>query len=123
MKTQNETTGRHEGGTKMTYENACKLLGYRTSNPIEYNARLARTRQACLVAEAPLRYRIACDTITRTAKTTDEARGEADRLAGYYDKWYRYNRADEGAAYDRGCAIAVESGSCPETFTLIEAGE
>ena len=22
--------------------------------------------------------------------------------AGYYDKWYRYNRKDDGAQYDRG---------------------
>jgi hypothetical protein len=52
---------------------------------------------------------------------TDEARGRSDRLAGFYDKWYRYNRADEGAAYDSGCVSAVNSGKCPDHFTMIEA--
>ena len=56
---------------------------------------------------------------TMKAKT-DEARGRNDRLAGFYDKWYRYNRADEGAEYDKGCAAAVNSGKCKDTFTLIE---
>lgn len=52
---------------------------------------------------------------------TDEQRGYNDRKAGFYDKWYRYNRADDGAAYDRGCVKAVDSGKCPEHFTLIES--
>ena len=51
----------------------------------------------------------------------DEKRGYADRLTGYYDKWYRYNRKDGGSAYDRGCVKAVNSGKCPDHFTLIEA--
>ena len=54
-------------------------------------------------------------------QTTDEQRGYKDRLAGYYDKWYRYNRPDDGAEYDKGCVKAVESGKCKEGFTLIEA--
>ena len=53
----------------------------------------------------------------------DETRGYKDRLAGYYDKWYRYNRADNGAAYDRGCVKAVDSGKCPDYFTSIESCE
>ena len=32
----------------------------------------------------------------------DEKRGYEDRKAHCYDKWYRYNRSDNGAAYDRG---------------------
>lgn len=32
----------------------------------------------------------------------DEKRGYEDRKAHCYDKWYRYNRRDNGAAYDRG---------------------
>ena len=40
-----------------------------------------------------------------TAKK-DEAAGYRDRKAGYYDKWYRYNRDDNGAAYDKGCVRA-----------------
>ena len=55
--------------------------------------------------------------------TTDEQRGYKDRLAGYYDKWYRYNRIDDGAAYDKGVVRAVDSGKCPDHFTLIEATE
>jgi hypothetical protein len=51
---------------------------------------------------------------------TDEKRGYKDRLAGFYDKWFRYNRNDEGAAYDRGCVKAVDTGKCPECFTIIE---
>ncbi len=54
---------------------------------------------------------------------TDEERGYRDRLAGYYDKWFRYNRVDNGAAYDKGCVRAVDSGKCPDHFTLIEASE
>ena len=55
-------------------------------------------------------------------KSSDEKRGYSDRKAGYYDKWYRYNRADDGAEYDRGVRRAVD-GKCPEHFTLIEATE
>ena len=56
-------------------------------------------------------------------KITAEQRGYKDRLAGFYDKWYRYNRQDDGAAYDAGCVKAVDSGKCPEQFTLIAASE
>ena len=54
---------------------------------------------------------------------SDEKKGYQDRKAGYYDKWYRYNRQDNGAAYDKGCLKAVNAGKCPEYFTLIEASE
>ena len=56
-------------------------------------------------------------------KQTDETRGYKDRMAGFYDKWYRYNRPDDGAAYDRGCAKAVDTGKCPDYFTIIESTE
>ena len=53
---------------------------------------------------------------------TDAEKGYADRMNGVYDKWYRYNRIDDGAAYDSGCVLAVSSGKCPtDRFTLIEA--
>lgn len=29
-------------------------------------------------------------------------RGKSDCKAGYYDKWYRYNTAQDGRAYDLG---------------------
>jgi len=53
-------------------------------------------------------------------KKSDFQKGRQDRLAGFYDKWYRYNRPDDGAEYDRGCSDAVNTGRCPEHFTLIE---
>jgi hypothetical protein len=57
-----------------------------------------------------------------TTERKDETQGRKDRKAGFYDKWYRYNRTDDGAAYDRGCVSAVNSGTCPvDRFTLIEA--
>lgn len=52
----------------------------------------------------------------------DEKQGYNDRLAGFYDKWYRYNRQDDGAAYDAGCIRAVNSGKIKtEQFTLISS--
>lgn len=54
---------------------------------------------------------------------SDEQRGYKDRLSGYYDKWYRYNRADDGAAYDKGCVRAINTGKCPQHFTLIDISE
>lgn len=56
----------------------------------------------------------------KSIEKEDEKRGYKDRLAGFYDKWYRYNRKDDGAAYDKGCVRAVNSGKkLPEHFTLI----
>ena len=53
-------------------------------------------------------------------RLTDRERGFTDRLAGFYDKWYRYNRQDDGAEYDAGCVDAVNTGKCKDTFILIE---
>jgi len=47
-------------------------------------------------------------SITQTQVNDFEA-GKRDRLAGYYDKWYRYNRLDDGAAYDAGCVHVVST--------------
>ncbi len=57
----------------------------------------------------------------RRAETAakDEAAGYRDRKAGYYDKWYRYNRLDDGAAYDKGVVRAVNEGNVPDDFTVI----
>ena len=49
----------------------------------------------------------------------DEAYGFADRMNGIYDKWYRYNRRDEGAAYDKGQKRAALSNDCPDAFNII----
>lgn len=56
--------------------------------------------------------------------STDAERGYKDRLAGYYDKWYRYNRPDNGAEYDKGVVRAINTDRCPtDRFTMIESGE
>lgn len=36
---------------------------------------------------------------------SDYRMGYQDRMNHIYDKWYRYNRADDGAEYDRGVAL------------------
>ena len=48
--------------------------------------------------------------------------GFRDRCVGIYDKWYRYNRLDGGAAYDKGQKAAVDeySEKLPDKFTVIE---
>ncbi len=46
--------------------------------------------------------------------------GYEQRGVGYYDKWYRYNRADEGRAYDLGVRLAAETAGCRELFDIIE---
>lgn len=39
---------------------------------------------------------------TSQTNTVDFDAGKRDKQAGYYDKWYRYNRKDAGQAYDEG---------------------
>ena len=48
--------------------------------------------------------------------------GYRDRKAGYYDKWYRRFRPDEGTAYDRGVVACVNAGDVDpdENFFLVE---
>ena len=45
-----------------------------------------------------------------TTQQRDERHGAKDAKAGYYDKWYRYNRNDEGEAYDKGFNAAENYG-------------
>ena len=42
--------------------------------------------------------------------------GFKDASAGYYDKWYRYNRKDEGSRYDFGVKAALDQGAVLEHF-------
>jgi len=42
----------------------------------------------------------------------DFAAGKRDRMIGYYDKWYRYNRNDDGSAYDDGVKAALKDPKC-----------
>ena len=46
--------------------------------------------------------------------------GYMDRLAGTYDKWYRYNSSDDGSAYADGQRMAgIENGTAVERFIEI----
>ncbi|MBR0542495.1 MAG: hypothetical protein IJK26_09900 [Clostridia bacterium] len=45
--------------------------------------------------------------------------GYEQRMTGYYDKWYRYNHADEGTAYDAGCRMAADNPKCKNECTYI----
>lgn len=50
----------------------------------------------------------------------DIKNGYNERLVGYYDKWYRYTRADEGRAYDEGVKLATASQDCKADMYIIE---
>lgn len=54
----------------------------------------------------------------KTAKK-DIENGYKERMVGYYDKWYRYNRADEGRAYDLGVRYAADQPKCSAEFNII----
>lgn len=62
------------------------------------------------------------DSYLKTAKMDIEV-GFRDRMVGYYDKWYRYNRSDEGRAYDLGVKRALENPKCVGDFNIIEVVE
>ena len=51
----------------------------------------------------------------------DEERGYRDRMAGMYDEWFRINRADEGAEYDKGATRAALNSACPKNFDVMKA--
>lgn len=55
------------------------------------------------------------DTVIR-----DIARGYEERMVGYYDKWYRYNHADNGKAYDLGAKLATNNPKCVKNLRIIE---
>ena len=63
------------------------------------------------------------DKMEADRQAKDEKAGYRDRMAGYYDKWYRYNRSDDGAAYDRGVHRAALQKKCPGDCTIIEVVE
>lgn len=52
--------------------------------------------------------------------TRDIKVGYADRMVGYYDKWCRYVRADNGRAYDKGVELATKEDECSEHVTFIQ---
>ena len=58
------------------------------------------------------------DEYVKTARKDIEV-GFKDRMVGYYDKWYRYSRADEGRAYDLGVQFAVSQPKCKGEMHII----
>lgn len=42
--------------------------------------------------------------------------GYRDGKSGYYDKWYRYNRNDNGAEYERGIKLAIKEGATIKNY-------
>ena len=58
------------------------------------------------------------DAYRKTAEH-DIRNGYNERKIGYYDKWYRYSRADEGRAYDEGVKLATESAECADEMQII----
>lgn len=49
----------------------------------------------------------------------DKKAGYNDRMSGYYDKWYRYNRSDNGKAYEEGQMAATYNPECEGSMTII----
>lgn len=49
----------------------------------------------------------------------DIINGYNERGVGYYDKWYRYTRADQGRAYDLGVRLAADTAGCAEEVNII----
>lgn len=64
--------------------------------------------------------------IARIVDSVDDAEeddikyGYKDRMAGVYDKWYRYNRKDNGRLYDLGQRLASKEKNAPEHVQFIE---
>jgi hypothetical protein len=61
-------TQKRNGETTMTYDKACKILGYTTPKSLEANAELARTCLKVLAAGAPLKYSVACQVLINAAR-------------------------------------------------------
>jgi hypothetical protein len=61
----------------------------------------------------------ALDQIYKNTVKIDVEKGYADRMVGYYDKWYRYSREDNGKAYDKGVELATKEDECSEEVTFI----
>lgn len=59
------------------------------------------------------------DNCYRETAEKDIIHGYEERMTGYYDKWYRYNRCDEGAAYDEGVKYATKDSNCSDYMHII----
>ena len=60
------------------------------------------------------------DEAYKTTAAKDIRNGYNERMVGYYDKWYRYSRADEGRAYDLGVRLAADDEGCESEMHIIE---
>lgn len=58
--------------------------------------------------------------IAKTTPGRDWLAGFNNACAGYYDKWYRHNRRDEGKAYDAGYQYARSIGRAKQDQQVIE---
>ena len=56
------------GGNEMNYSEAVELLGLTTPKSLADNARLAESKLAHMVRNAPLRYKVAAMVIIRAAQ-------------------------------------------------------
>lgn len=60
------------------------------------------------------------DNEYRKTAEKDIVNGYNERSVGYYDKWYRYTRADQGRAYDLGVREAANNEKCTNEMHIIE---
>lgn len=60
------------------------------------------------------------DKAYKETASKDIRYGYEERAVGYYDKWYRYQRADDGRAYDMGQWLAANTAGCSGEFQIIE---
>lgn len=110
---------------KITKEIAKKIENKARELVAEYNPYLAESIKYFIdmkpmflyAGEAMTREEI--DNAYLETALKDARKGFEERRAGYYDKYYRYSRTDEGKAYDAGQKIAADNYQCPE-LTVIE---
>ena len=57
----------------------------------------------------------------KTVPGRDWQAGYRDATGGFYDKWYRHNRKDEGKAYDAGYQYAKKIGTAKKEQSVIES--
>lgn len=104
--------------TKQIAELARKALA--SGNPYEAKATkyfIGYTPMFLYAGEQMTKEQIDAAYIETASK--DIKNGYNERGVGYYDKWYRYSRADEGRAYDLGVKLAAETAGCTEDMTII----
>lgn len=58
--------------------------------------------------------------VPKTTGGRDWMAGYRDATGGFYDKWYRHNRKDEGKAYDAGYQYARQIGTAKRDQYIIE---